>query len=178
MAIIDSQSIEVFSNLILRKSNIDASTIFTSDSIDGLSVYQNNYLLSLMGSLKSKFIITEKILGEENFRALTAQFVLASPSRSQNLDDYGEGFDHFLSDVSELEEIGYIKYIASLDMFWFHAEENRANEIKLPTEILKLWAALANDIELEELAIDEEKLESIRIGEKDKEMFLIGKVNV
>ncbi len=58
----------------------------------GLSVYQNNYRVSLMACLSEAFPHTLAWLGAEAFEGAAARHVDAHPPRSFTLDAYPQGF--------------------------------------------------------------------------------------
>jgi len=96
------------------------------------------------------------------------------PSRSPNLDDYGKEFGKYLGMRSELNEIGYVEFIAELDWFWFHSEENSKSSIEIPKGILHLWDCISHDKEVRELAIDPDMEEKVTIGCDGESTYLIG----
>ena len=161
---------DTLSKLILSPGNLYNTSIFKDKPLNGLKAYQDNYLHSLIDSLKGKFEVTEKILGRKNFSFFCRSFVYESPSHSQNLDDYGEGLPNFLSQKKELEEIGYIKYLAKLDWFWFHSEQNLNKELLLPKGILGLWGKIKNSQDIGEIVLEESN-EAIRFQEDGQSLF-------
>lgn len=166
--------ISKFSKLIRRQSN-DDENIFKGDYGPSLKIYQNNYLFSLLDTLKNKYQIVLKLLGDENFNFFAREYIYLTPSKNSNIDQYGSSFGEFLESKKELSEMGYIKYIAELDNYWFQLYEGSDATIELPIGVLKLWGKLKNDEELDGIEIDEEKCEVVYFIVENSEYQLITK---
>ena len=67
------------------------------DPAERISIYQDNYQLALVNCLKSTFIHTCRLLGENTFNKLALDYIEANPSKSESLNYYGENFSGFIS---------------------------------------------------------------------------------
>lgn len=67
------------------------------DAPTRLSVYGDGYFLRLFEAMISDFPAVKRAVGEDDFRALAANYLEANPSRSTTLADLGEGFPRFVS---------------------------------------------------------------------------------
>jgi hypothetical protein len=168
------KEIELLSQIILNAEN-GATDIFKNDSRDGLNIYKQNYLMSLISVLKNKYPVTLQVLGEDNFNYFTREYIYKTPSSSPNIDEYGICFNEYLGNRTELEEIGYLKYIALLDLYWFNAYDNMQSSIQLPRGILSLWGGLKNELDISNIEIDEEISEQITLVTQENEIHLVAK---
>jgi len=84
-------------------------------------VYRNNVFASLIDALKDSFPVIEKLLGEDYFRALAAEFIIASPPASPVLLEYGTGFAAFVANFEPLKDMVWLADIARLEMAWLNA---------------------------------------------------------
>lgn len=79
------------------------------------AVYRNNVTVSLMDALATAFPVVEKIVGNEFFAAMAAEFVRAHPPSSPLLMFYGEAFPGFLGEFEPVKHLAYLPDIASLE---------------------------------------------------------------
>lgn len=81
---------------------------------DGLAVYQNNYRVSLMGSLEASFERVFLWLGDEAFASACANYIDDRPPHSWTLDAYGDAFAAFLAlrypDDGEVADLAQIDW--------------------------------------------------------------------
>lgn len=84
-------------------------------SQQGLAAYQRSVLANRIGALTATYPVLECIVGEDCFRLLARRYAQACPSRSGDLNDYGESFCEFLGDQQELESLGYLPDVARLE---------------------------------------------------------------
>lgn len=89
------------------------------------TIYRNNVLSGLLRSLEETFPVSTRIVGEQFFRAMAAEFVRQKPPTSPRLGLYGEAFPDFvevfplaskltyLADVARLEWVSRIAYDAA-----------------------------------------------------------------
>lgn len=78
-------------------------------------IYRNNLFQTLKNSLKITFPFIYRYLGEENFCKISYEFISKNPSKSSNLDNYGQNFCHdkseFLRDLSKFEWFQHLSYL-------------------------------------------------------------------
>jgi hypothetical protein len=166
------KDIEKFSDEILSLDDNEISFL-KGDYKSGLAIYKHNYLMSLISVLRNKYSVTLQVLGEDNFKFFARFYIYSNPSTSPNIDDYGIDFDIFLSKRNELDEIGYLKYIARLDLYWFNAYENLSSPIELPCGVLDLWGKLKNSQDVKSIEIDEDTVEKITVVSEGDEIHLL-----
>jgi hypothetical protein len=79
------------------------------------AVYRNNVVASLIEALRARFPATERIVGEEFFRAMARLFVTAHPPRSKILHVHGDDFGDFIAAFEPAAELPYLADVARLE---------------------------------------------------------------
>jgi hypothetical protein len=79
------------------------------------AVYRNNVVAGLVGALKSRFPVIEKIVGEEFFGAMARAFVVERPPRTPLLATYGDEFAAFIAAFEPARELAYLADVARLE---------------------------------------------------------------
>lgn len=79
------------------------------------AVYRNNVVASLVEALRAKFPATERVVGEEFFRAVARVFVTAQPPRSKILHHYGDDLGDFIDAFEPAAELPYLGDVARLE---------------------------------------------------------------
>ena len=79
------------------------------------AVHRNNVVSGLMKTLKSRFPVTEKLVGEEFFAAMTHAYVLGRPPRNPLLATYGDDFADFIAAFEPARELAYLADVARLE---------------------------------------------------------------
>jgi len=105
---------EKFIGAIYDKTNIDVLGEIKSRGIpkeELIGVYRNNLTHNLVNSLKLTFENVFMYLKEDRFLELATEFVFKNPSKSNNLDDYGDSFGEFLLNT----EGEFIAGVAKID---------------------------------------------------------------
>lgn len=147
-----------------------------TEQLDRIAVYQRNYLYSLIDCLSGKFTSIEKVIGEQNFRFMARMYILAQPSTSTNLDDYGYGFAEFIESRPETAEMFYLGDLARIDRFWFDSFDF-PEPIEVMEGSLHLWQMIQLDQEIEQLELDPDTKEYVSVGKNDKgEFFLYSQI--
>lgn len=89
------------------------------DRAEGFAIYRNNYRSSLVEALRGTFARTERLVGEDSFRAAAAHHCIIHPPSSWTLDLAGAGFPEtceelFTSDpdVAELAALEWAMHLA------------------------------------------------------------------
>lgn len=155
----DHEVLRRFSLGIIERGEFQLDDIFTKETSSNIAIYKNNYLQGHLKHLKSVYPVCSKILGENNFNFFMSQYLSLVPPSSENLNEYGQVVDEFLSKREELGDLFYITYIATLE--WTIYEQVKS-EIKLPNGIHSLWSAITNDLSTENIEIDENESELIK----------------
>jgi hypothetical protein len=79
------------------------------------AVYRNNVVFGLIGALRARFPVVERIVGEECFAAMARDFAVTHPPRSPLLMFYGDGFPSFIAELAFLAEVPYLADVARLE---------------------------------------------------------------
>src|SRR5262245_56434113 len=66
------------------------------DAAERLSIYRNNFLISLGEALKANFPVTLQLVGSGFFEQAARRFVLAHPPRRPCVFEYGAEFPDYL----------------------------------------------------------------------------------
>jgi hypothetical protein len=88
-----------------------------------LKVYRNNLAVTLIGSIREAFPVTEKILSEDLFKQLARDFVYLYPSEAHDLNRYGKMFPAYLSTLREAQAYPFLKDLAFLEWYWSECTE-------------------------------------------------------
>lgn len=79
------------------------------------AIHRNNVFVALIEALRAAYPVTERLVGEEFFRASARLFSEASPPSSPVLAEYGEGFPAFLESFEPAREAPYLGGVARLE---------------------------------------------------------------
>ena len=79
------------------------------------AAYRNNVVVGLVNALGTRFPATQRIVGEEFFRAMARVFVTAHPPRSPLLMTYGDDFPDFIAGFPPTAEMPYLADVARLE---------------------------------------------------------------
>lgn len=89
-----------------------------------LLVYRNNISSTLIDALCAVYPVVERLVGEEFFKHMTAQYLRTYPSCSGDLREYGEQMSEYVEAFSGLKEMRYLRDVARLEWSYhaiFHA---------------------------------------------------------
>jgi hypothetical protein len=92
-------------------------------------VHRNNVFASLIGALRARYPVIERLVGEDFFEAAAGHFIEAHPPRSPVLIDYGEGFSAFLGSFEPASTLPYLADVARLEWLRhraYHAADRKA----------------------------------------------------
>lgn len=79
------------------------------------NVYRNNIFASLTATLRARFPVVERLVGEEFFAAVARVFIARHPPCSPVLLEYGAGFAGFLETFEPAEQLPYLPDVARLE---------------------------------------------------------------
>jgi hypothetical protein len=85
------------------------------------NVYRNNVTVSLIDALAAIFPATQRITGNEFFRAMARYHVRANPPRSPLLFEYGYDFPDFIASYEYARPMPYLADIARIERAWLDA---------------------------------------------------------
>ncbi|OUS27454.1 hypothetical protein A9R01_14310 ['Osedax' symbiont bacterium Rs2_46_30_T18] len=80
-----------------------------------MSLYRNNFYVSLTDYLKGCFPSVFALVGEEFFEQLAKAFIIQRPLVNANIELYGAGFSPFIDSVEQTRELPYLAGVAALD---------------------------------------------------------------
>jgi hypothetical protein len=79
------------------------------------NVYRNNVALGLINAVAARYPVVRKLLWDDAFQRVAAQYVRSEPPRSPVLLEYGESFPQFLRTIGEGVAVDYLADIAELE---------------------------------------------------------------
>lgn len=79
-------------------------------------VYRNNVRTSLIEALASRFPVAKRLVGEEFFAAMAAEFIRISPPRSPVLLVYGDVFPDFVEGFEPARPLAYLPDVMRLEV--------------------------------------------------------------
>jgi len=80
-----------------------------------MSLYRNNFYVSLTDYLKGCFPSVDALVGEEFFEQLAKAYIIQRPLDNPDIELYGEGFSRFISNLPQTSDLVYLAGIAALD---------------------------------------------------------------
>jgi hypothetical protein len=86
----------------------------------GIAIYRRNLLANLGNALAATYPVVQRLVGDAFFREAARQYVLAHPSRSGDLNDYGASFAAFLAQYPHAATLAYLPDVARLE--WAYHE--------------------------------------------------------
>ncbi|MDR3527277.1 MAG: DNA-binding domain-containing protein [Rhizomicrobium sp.] len=92
-----------------------------------LAIHRNNRMAALIDALAIAFPATQRIVGEEYFRAMAGAFVCAHPPRAPLLLAYGDELPAYIAAFAPAAEISYLADVARLEaavMRAYHAADD------------------------------------------------------
>ncbi len=105
-------------NRLIRGGKLDANR--------RLEVYRYNVMHNLRGALADIFPVVNRIVGDAFFRHAADQFILATPSLSGDLNQFGREWPAFLAGYAHAADLPYLADVARLEWAWhecFHAAD-------------------------------------------------------
>lgn len=80
-----------------------------------LAAYRNSVFGNLTAALQAAYPITARIVGTPFFREAARQFILATPSDSGDLNEFGAHFDQFVATYPHASDLPYLPDVAHLE---------------------------------------------------------------
>jgi hypothetical protein len=90
------------------------------------AVYRNNVVSALANAVAGAFPAVRRIVGDDFFRAMARDYVLAEPPTSPVLLDYGVTFPDFIAGFPPAASLPYLPDVARIERRWreaYHAED-------------------------------------------------------
>lgn len=85
------------------------------------AVHRNNVVVGLVDALAETFPVCQALVGEQFFRAMARERVLADPPRSPVLTDYAQGFPDFVAGFAPAASVPYLADVARIEALRVHA---------------------------------------------------------
>lgn len=79
------------------------------------AVHRNNVVASLIDALAETFPVCQALVGEDFFRAMARERVLADPPRSPVLTGYAQGFADFVAGFAPAASVPYLADVARIE---------------------------------------------------------------
>ncbi len=87
-----------------------------------LAIHQGNFRVTASKAMQGIYKAVHRLVGDEYFEALMANFLADQPPKTATLTRYGEGFSDFLRAFAPVQEdLPWLAPVASLDWAWFAA---------------------------------------------------------
>jgi len=86
-----------------------------------IAIYRDSVLGGMTSALNQIYPVCNKLVGDEFFDFMAAQFIYRSESLSPDLGDYGERFADFIADFKPAAELVYLADVARLEWAWHQA---------------------------------------------------------
>ena len=80
-----------------------------------VAIYRNNVGTIIKSSLREKFIITEKIVGNSIFNKVIRYYIYKHPPQESSLTYYGKSFPEFIMNIKELNKFKFLFDLASFE---------------------------------------------------------------
>jgi hypothetical protein len=96
-----------------------------------LAIYRHNLFGNLTEALSAVYPTVAALVGDGFFRFAAHEYILAHPSRSGNLHEFGEALPEFLARFEPAGSLPYLPDCARLDWAWhavFHARSTPAGD--------------------------------------------------
>ena len=84
------------------------------------AVYRDSIVGRLHKALKAIYPVCQQLVGAEFFLAMASEYIAGTPSRSPDLNDYGQGFASFIENFPPAECLPYLSDTARLEWAWHH----------------------------------------------------------
>jgi len=81
----------------------------------GVAIYRRNLFANLGNALAATYPVVQRLVGEAFCREAARQYVLAQPSTSGDLNDYGASFAAFLGAYRHAASLSYLPDVARLE---------------------------------------------------------------
>lgn len=83
--------------------------------VKNMRIYQNNVISTLTKALHNTYPLIVKLIGDDFFRLTAKEYIKRYPSRSGNLNDYGQYFSDFLVEYEPVKELIYLADVAQFE---------------------------------------------------------------
>lgn len=121
---------------VLAGGNVTPASARPSGPRDSerMAVYRRSITSNYRNAMSATYPVTRRIVGIARFDAAVDAYVEAHPSRSGDLNEYGDAFGDFLRRYPQVAELPYLPGVAHLE--WAIDEANRAAESPFEPDIV------------------------------------------
>jgi hypothetical protein len=117
------------------------ATIPAERATERIAVYRRAFCANYRNALGASYPVVKRLVGAPFFHAAVDAFVRAHPSRSGDLNVYGDAFPPFLATYPPASDLPYLADVARLE--WAQDEANRAADASAdPGAVLAALAAV------------------------------------
>jgi hypothetical protein len=98
----------------------------TCTSIERLDVYAEAYFSRILDGMSESFARTKKVVGDDAFTKLVAEYLKAYPSKFSSIDEVGYRFASFIEEADTVDVAEWVSDLAHFEWSWiesFYAEE-------------------------------------------------------
>ncbi|MGE4072475.1 MAG: putative DNA-binding domain-containing protein [Lysobacterales bacterium] len=99
----------------LREGDPAALRELVAGDAERSRVYLHNHLIGLSEALADIYPVVQALVGADCFAAVARDYVRATPMRSGNVLDYGEGLPNFIARCDSLRALPYLADLALLE---------------------------------------------------------------
>ena len=85
-------------------------------SVPHVGIYRNNAKETFRQALKSSYPVVAELVGEECFSGLCTKYLETHPSRTPDLQEFGENFPQFLDQLYAISNHRYLVDVARLEL--------------------------------------------------------------
>lgn len=92
-----------------------------------IAVYRSNVFHNYTEALRAVYPVVERLVGEDFFAGAARKYIVAYPSTSGDIQDYGQRFGEFLESFAPAASLPYLGEVARLEWLWhecFHGAEH------------------------------------------------------
>jgi hypothetical protein len=86
-----------------------------------LDIYKNNVIGGLTEIVLARYPAISALVGDEFSRAMAREYVLSSPAKSANMNEYAANYPDFIRAFSPAQDIAFLPDIAALEGLEHHA---------------------------------------------------------
>jgi hypothetical protein len=83
-----------------------------------LNIYRNNTITNLCNALKADYPVLERLVGNDFFLYAARCYIAQTPSRSGDINDYGDDFPKFIAGFPAASTLPYLGDVAYLERAW------------------------------------------------------------
>jgi hypothetical protein len=128
----------------LQNTQLDfADALLSSDQqldyllpAQNIRIYQHNVMMHLLGALQKTYPHVLRLVGSDFFQLAAKAYVKQYPSRSGELNEYGEYFSDFLTEYQPVKDLIYLAEVAQFE--WaYHLLLSAGTQTPLDITLLK-----------------------------------------